>query len=76
MISSEQIIQMLIKSGALTKDDGLTPESLFSDHGVDSLDIFSLLLDVQEETNVEISDEDVDGLTSVNSIIEYVKAHS
>ena len=72
MISSEQIIQILIKSEALTESSELQPDSLFADHGVDSLDIFSLLLDVQEEAGVEISDDDVDGLTLINAIIEYV----
>ena len=43
MISAKQIIDMLKKSGALTNEDDLKPESLFSDHGIDSLDIFSLL---------------------------------
>lgn len=73
MISSEQIIEMLLKSDALKKDHDLTADSLFADHGVDSLDIFSLLLDVQEQTEIEISDEDIDQLTSVNAIIEYMK---
>ena len=73
MISAEQIIQMLVKSEALTNADELKADSLFADHGVDSLDIFSLLLDVQEEIGVEISDDDVDGLVSVNAIVDYIK---
>ena len=72
MISSEQIIQILIKSEALTESSGIKPDSLFADHGIDSLDIFSLLLDVQEQTGVEISDDDVDGFTSINAILDYI----
>ena len=73
MVSAEQIIQMLVKSEAVTNAEELKADSLFSDHGLDSLDIFSLLLDVQEETGVEISDDDVDDLVSVNAIVDYIK---
>ena len=73
MISSEQIIDMLKKSDALTNEDDLMPESLFSDHGIDSLDIFSLLLDVQEQIGVEIPDDDIDGLVSAETIIKYIE---
>ncbi len=44
--------------------------------GADSLDIMTILLDVQDRTGVEIPDEDVDGLRTAQSIVEYVTQRS
>lgn len=45
-----------------------------SDLGVDSLDNMSLFLEIQEQLGLdEISDSDIDGLTTVSLIMDYVK---
>ena len=49
-------------------------EATLSDLGVDSLDNMSLFLEVQEQFGLdEISDADIDSLTSVNLILIYVQ---
>ncbi len=44
------------------------------DVGIDSLDVMSILLVVAERFGVEIPDEDVDQLSTLNAIIAYVEA--
>ena len=40
--------------------------------GLDSLDFMSILFSVQEKYNVNIPDEDIDGLNTLNKLIRYI----
>lgn len=50
-------------------------ETKFKDDlGADSLDLFELVMAVEEEFGIEIPSEDLESIVSVNDIIEYLKA--
>ena len=54
-------------------DDETNFDRSFIDIGIDSLDVFTIVLNVQEEFELEeISEEDMDGLDSLNEIVNYV----
>ena len=44
------------------------------DLGADSLDLFELVMAVEEEYGVEIPAEELEKLTTVGSVVEYLKA--
>ena len=46
--------------------------SFKEDLGVDSLDLFELVMALEEEFGTEIPSEDLEGLTTVGSVIEYI----
>ena len=50
--------------------------SFMNDLGADSLDIVELIMALEEEYEIEIPDEDVEKITTVSDIVEYIKAHS
>lgn len=53
----------------------IKPESKFKDDlGADSLDLFELVMALEEEFGVEIPSEDLEQLSTVNDAIEYMKA--
>ena len=53
----------------------ITLESRFKeDLEADSLDLFELVMAFEEEYGVEIPPEDLDGLTTVGAVIEYMKS--
>jgi len=39
--------------------------------GMDSLDVFNLFVEIEIKTGEKISDDNVDKLSTINSIIEY-----
>lgn len=39
--------------------------------GIDSLDIFNILVELETKTGKTIPDDDVDKLSTINSIVEY-----
>lgn len=56
-------------------EDEITAESNFKDDlGADSLDLFELVMSLEEEYSVEIPSEDLEKIATVNDVIEYLKA--
>jgi len=47
--------------------------SLVDDIGADSLDVVEIVMQVEEEFDIEIPDEEVEKLTTVQEIIDYVE---
>lgn len=53
----------------------ITTESNFKeDLGADSLDLFELVMAFEEEYGVEIPSEDLEQITTVGAVIEYLKS--
>ena len=45
------------------------------DLDADSLDLFELVMALEEEYGIEIPSEELESLTTVGAIIDYLKAH-
>ena len=55
--------------------DTITMETSFKDDlGADSLDVFELVMALEDEYNVEIPAEELNDLTTVGSVVEYMRA--
>jgi acyl carrier protein len=53
----------------------ITVESSFKeDLGADSLDLFELVMALEDEYSVEIPSEDLEKLTTVQQVMDYLKA--
>jgi len=57
-------------------DDCEIPDNaLFkSDLGIDSLDLFEIFMAIEKELEIKIPDEDAENLTTVGSLISYIKS--
>lgn len=56
--------------------DEITMESSFVDDlGADSLDIVELVMALETEFDLEIPDEDAEGISTVGDVVEYIKSH-
>ena len=54
----------------------VTPEASFiEDLGADSLDIVELVMALEEEYGMEISDEDAEKIRTVEDVVSYIEAH-
>ena len=54
----------------------VTLEAKFIDDlGADSLDLVELVMALEEEYEIEISDEDAEKIQTVGDAIEYIKSH-
>ena len=58
-------------------EDKIVMESAFlSDLEADSLDIVELMMALEEEFNIEIPDEDVEKLSTVSDVVNYIKENA
>lgn len=56
-------------------ENEITPESRFKeDLDADSLDLFELLTTLEEQYDIEIRAEDMEGLTTVGKVIDYLES--
>ena len=55
--------------------ESITPETSFKDDlGADSLDLFELVMALEDEYSIEIPSEDLADLNTVGDVIEYMKS--
>jgi acyl carrier protein len=55
----------------------IVPEASFVDDlGADSLDLVELIMSMEEEFDIEISDADAEKLATVKDVFEYIDSHS
>ena len=55
-------------------ENEITMDSTFVDDlGADSLDIFQIVMGIEEEFDIEIPDEEAEKITTVQSAIDYVQ---
>ncbi len=45
----------------------------FEDMALDSLDVVQMIMAIEEAFDIEIADEDVDGLKTVGELVEYIE---
>lgn len=58
------------------EDEVINTASFVEDLGSDSLDAVELVMALEEEFDIEIPDEEAEKITTVQSAIDYVKAHA
>jgi acyl carrier protein len=56
-------------------EDAVTMESVITeDLGADSLDVVDMVMSLEEEFDMEIPDEDIEGMKSVGDIVRFIEA--
>lgn len=47
-------------------------DNTFSDNGIDSLDIFAILLRIEDDLGIKVPDSELDGINTIKELIEHV----
>ena len=67
-------IKELVAENLGVDAESITEESSFKDDlGADSLDLFELVMAFEEEYGIEIPSEDLEQITTVGAVVEYLK---
>ena len=76
MASVEERVKHIIVEQLGVDEEEVKPEAKFVDDlGADSLDVVELVMALEEEFGLEISDEDAEKLVSVKMAVEYIENH-
>lgn len=71
----DKIKEIIADKLSLNEDDITMDSSFVDDLNADSLDIVELIMALEDELEMEIPDEDVEGFTTVGDVVRYVKSH-
>jgi acyl carrier protein len=75
-MSVEDKIKKIIAEKLSVDIEEVVPEASFVDDlGADSLDLVELIMSMEEEFDIDISDEDAEKLVTVKDAINYINAH-
>ena len=75
-MSEQEILEKvkeLVASQLGKSEDEVTPESSFiEDLGADSLDLVELIMSMEDEYSLEISDEDAEKIVTVKDAVKFI----
>lgn len=73
----EKRVKEIIVEQLSVNESEVKPEAKFVDDlGADSLDLVELVMALEEEYNMEISDEDAEKIQTVGDAIEYIRGRA
>jgi acyl carrier protein len=69
-------IKSMIVEQLGVEEEAVTLETTFEDLDADSLDIVELIMALEEEFELEISDEEVEKIKTVGDVVSYIDEHA
>lgn len=55
--------------------DDITVDTTLEDLGADSLDVVEVIMALEDEFDIEISDEVAENISTVGDLVDYIKSH-
>jgi len=75
-VEAQQKLRKIISEQLSVDEEDVVPEASFiEDLNADSLDLVELIMTLEEEFNIKISDEDAEKIQSVQDSIDYLQEH-
>ena len=69
-------IKALVAENLGVEERKITENSSFKeDLGADSLDLFEMVMGLEEEFEIEIPTEDLEQIVTVGDVVKYIEAH-
>ena len=73
MTLEEKVIKLVMEQLDVTREECVLEASFIDDLGADSLDIVELLMEMEEAFGVEIADEELEKISTIKDVIDFLK---
>jgi acyl carrier protein len=75
MSVEDKVKKIIAEKLSVDLEEVVPAASFVDDLGADSLDLVELIMSMEEEFDIEISDEDAEKLATFQDVSDYIKAH-
>ncbi|MBE9547162.1 MAG: acyl carrier protein [Proteobacteria bacterium] len=72
MSIAERVVDVIIEQLDVTREECVPEASLIDDLGADSLDLVELIMAMEETFDLEISDDELEKIRTIQDIIDYI----
>jgi acyl carrier protein len=69
----EKVIEIIMEQLDVTKEQCVPEASFIDDLGADSLDLVELIMEMEENFGVEISDEELQNIRTIQDVINFIR---
>jgi acyl carrier protein len=73
MSIEEKVIEIIVEQLDVTREECVPEASFIEDLGADSLDLVELIMAMEENFGIEISDEELQKIRTIQDAINYIK---
>jgi len=70
----EKVKSVIVDRLGVDESEVTLDASFKDDLGADSLDLVELVMELEDEFDLEISDEDAEKISTVGDVVEYIKS--
>ena len=70
---TEKVIELVIEQLNVTREQCVPEASFINDLGADSLDLMELIMEMEEQFGVSISDEELQNIRTVQNVIDFLR---
>ena len=70
-----RVIEIIVEQLGVSEEEVKMEASFIEDLGADSLDLVELIMAMEEEFSIEISDEDAEKIQTVQDVVNYINEH-
>ena len=76
MSVQERVQKIVCEQLGVSEEEAKLAASFIDDLGADSLDTVELVMDFEEEFEIEIPDEEAEGISTVQNAVDYINSNS
>jgi acyl carrier protein len=74
MTLEEKVIKLVMEQLDVTREECVPEASFIDDLGADSLDLVELIMEMEEVFGIEIADEELEKIRTIQDVINFIKS--
>lgn len=72
MTIEDRVVNIIVRELGLEKGEIAPEKSFIDDLGLDSLDVMTLAMAIEEDFDIEVPDDDVEGIKTIQDVFDYL----